>query len=175
MICVQLITNKITTQQHMQMMKQIIKSDFYLCVIWTLIFFVLIWRQPSSRPLFWLIIIQHTGRDRSNEYRMSNPHRINYKQNSECDCATRIGRDRYISLAIKWHFAYEIAVKGVSKFISHQTRKKWHEQHKSFCKQQINWLFSKWTRREWNPFWFIFLFIYSLLVWSIRLWRDKYI
>ena len=47
MICVELIINWITTQQHMQIMKQIIKSDFYLYVIQTLIFF-LYWYENSQ-------------------------------------------------------------------------------------------------------------------------------
>ena len=41
------------------------------------IFFVLIWKQPNSRPLSWLIIVQHAGRDRPSEYRVSNPHTMN--------------------------------------------------------------------------------------------------
>ena len=46
----------------------------FICVIQTWFFFVLIWRQPNSRSLSWLIIVQHAGRDRPSEYRVSNPH-----------------------------------------------------------------------------------------------------
>ena len=60
------------------MMKRIVRSNFYLCVVQTWFFLVLIWKQPSSRPLSWLIIVQHAGRDRPSEYRVSNPHKYVY-------------------------------------------------------------------------------------------------
>ena len=52
----------------------IIKFNFYLRVVQMWFFFVLIWKQSNSRPLSWLIIVQHAGRDRPSEYRVSNPH-----------------------------------------------------------------------------------------------------
>ena len=46
--------------------------------------FTLIWKQSNSRPSSWLIIVQHAGRDRPSEYRVSNPYKS--ISNVRCHC-----------------------------------------------------------------------------------------
>ena len=64
-------------------------------------FFVLIWRQPNSRPLFWLIIVQHAGCDRPSEYRMSNLH--NLKTSLTFQWKQKMFKKTELSIQIQWN------------------------------------------------------------------------